>query len=130
LRAKARTAGPSRAPIPLARPRGELADILSVSYPKTKINDMVLSKAIAAKLGRVIREHKSVRPIRSHGLAPRRKLLLVGKPGTGKTLTASTLAGELGLPLFVVHLDGQGDPDPLGRRTARARGSVTHTVMR
>lgn len=105
-KAKARIAAPSRAPIPLARPRGELADILSVSYPKTKITDMVLSKAIAAKLGRVIREHKSVRPIRSHGLAPRRKLLLVGKPGTGKTLTASALAGELGLPLFVVHLDG------------------------
>ena len=33
-----------------------------------------------------------------------RKLLLVGKPG--KTLTASSLSGELGLPLFVVHLDG------------------------
>jgi SpoVK/Ycf46/Vps4 family AAA+-type ATPase len=32
--------------------------------------------------------------------------MLVGKPGTGKTLTASALAGELGVPLFVVHLDG------------------------
>jgi SpoVK/Ycf46/Vps4 family AAA+-type ATPase len=43
--------------------------------------------------------------IRGRGLAPRRKLLLVGKPGTGKTLTAAALAGELGLPLFVVLLD-------------------------
>jgi SpoVK/Ycf46/Vps4 family AAA+-type ATPase len=104
-KAKARTALPT-APIPLNRPRGELAEVLSVSYPKTNFADMVLSPVTSAKLARVIREHKSVRPIRNHGLAPRRKLLLVGKPGTGKTLTASALAGELGLPLFVVHLDG------------------------
>jgi SpoVK/Ycf46/Vps4 family AAA+-type ATPase len=105
-KAKAGTSLTPKSPIPLARPRGELADILSVSYPKTKLADMVLSHVIAAKLSRVIREHRSVRPIRSHGLSPRRKLLLVGKPGTGKTLTASALAGELGLPLFIVHLDG------------------------
>lgn len=104
-KSKSRTALPS-APIPLNRPRGELADILSVSYPKAKLADMVLSPTVAAKLARVIREQRSVRPIRHHGLAPRRKLLLVGRPGTGKTLTASALAGELGIPLFVVHLDG------------------------
>lgn len=105
-KAKSRSSLQSKSPIPLARPRGELADILSVSYPKINLADMVLSRTIATKLGRVVREHKSLRPIRNHGLAPRRKLLLVGKPGTGKTLAASALAGELGLPLFVVHLDG------------------------
>jgi SpoVK/Ycf46/Vps4 family AAA+-type ATPase len=105
-RAKAKVVDTNVAPIPLARPRGELADLLSVNYPKTKLNDMVLSKTASARLARVIREHKSIRPIRSHGLSPRRKLMLVGKPGTGKTLTASALAGELGVPLFVVHLDG------------------------
>ena len=104
-RAKARTTPLSTGPIPLNRPRGELADLLSVSYPKTKLADMVLGSSQTVKLDRVIREHRSVRPIRQHGLTPRRKLLLIGKPGTGKTLTASALAGELGLPLFVVRLD-------------------------
>lgn len=105
-RAKSRTGIAGVSPIPLAKPRGELADILSASYPDTKIADMVLAGALEKRLARVVREHRAVRSIRSKGLSPRRKLLLVGKPGTGKTLTASALAGELGLPLFVVRLDG------------------------
>ncbi|WP_418135133.1 AAA family ATPase [Psychromonas sp. GE-S-Ul-11] len=43
--------------------------------------------------------------MKNHGLSPRRKLLLAGSPGTGKTYTASILAGELGFPLFEVRLD-------------------------
>ena len=42
---------------------------------------------------------------RALDLAPRRKLLLRRQPGTGKTLTASALAAEHSLPLFVVRLD-------------------------
>jgi SpoVK/Ycf46/Vps4 family AAA+-type ATPase len=105
-KAKSRSQLPSKGPIPLARPRGEVADLLTVSYPSTRLSDMVLGESLRKKLDRVIREHKAVRVIRNRGLSPRRKLLLIGKPGTGKTLTASALAGELGLPLFVVRLDG------------------------
>jgi SpoVK/Ycf46/Vps4 family AAA+-type ATPase len=105
-KAKARASVPSKAPIPLARPRGEVAELLSVSYPNVRLREMVLGPRTRKKLEKVIREQRATHLIRNRGLTPRRKLLLIGRPGTGKTLTASALAGELGLPLFVVRLDG------------------------
>ncbi|WP_045757518.1 AAA family ATPase [Xanthomonas albilineans] len=91
--------------VPLARPRGELANLLTVAYPKNRLVDMVLDTDVAEQLGRILKEQKHHSRIREHGLSPRRKLLLVGPPGTGKTMTASVLAGELGIPLFSVRLD-------------------------
>jgi len=92
--------------IPLNRPRGELANLLLVSYPEYHLSDMVLSEQLARQMKRIIKEHRNAAKILEHGLSPRRKLLLIGPPGTGKTLSASVFAGELGLPLFQVRLDG------------------------
>jgi SpoVK/Ycf46/Vps4 family AAA+-type ATPase len=92
--------------VPIGRPRGELAGLLSVDYPKNRLGEMVLDESLAYQLKRIIREQRQAARILSAGLSPRRKLLLMGPPGTGKTMTASVLAGELGLPLFQVRLDG------------------------
>jgi SpoVK/Ycf46/Vps4 family AAA+-type ATPase len=91
--------------VPLARPKGELASLLSVSYPSVRLTDMVLSTPLLESLRRVLKEQRHLSKLRGHGLHPWRKLLLVGPPGTGKTMTAGALAGELGVPLFVVRLD-------------------------
>lgn len=87
------------------RPKGELATLLSVSYPTSRFSDMVLPAPLVDSLQRVLKEQRHLSKLRSHGLQPRRKLLLVGPSGTGKTMTAAALAGELGIPLFVVRLD-------------------------
>lgn len=92
--------------IPIGRPRGELAGLLHASFPKNRLADMVLDEHLQYQLKRVIREQRQASRLLAHGLSPRRKLLLIGRPGTGKTMTASVLAGELGLPLFEVRLDG------------------------
>ena len=95
-----------RAPVPVVQPRGELAGLLSVSYPKTRLSDMVLEPKLHARLERILLEQRQREKLLVHGLTPRRKILLVGPPGTGKTLTARALAGELSQPLFAILLDG------------------------
>ena len=83
--------------VPISRPKGELANLLSVSYPKSRLGDMVLNGELTQQLERIIREQRHAAEILSHGLSPRRKLLLVGPPGTGKTMTAQIIALEINI---------------------------------
>lgn len=91
--------------VPIVQPRGELAGLFAASFPTLRLPDMVLDREIRDRLTRTLDEQRARVKLQAHGLEPRRKLLLVGPPGSGKSMTAAVLAGELNLPLFVIRLD-------------------------
>lgn len=91
---------------PIASPRGELASLLKASYPDTHLSDLVLSPDLNRRLNRAVREHRERSVLAEKNLAPRRKFLFSGPPGTGKGMSAAAIAGELGMPLFTILLDG------------------------
>ena len=95
---------PARA-TPLARAPRNLEQLLSVGYSETKLADLVLRPHTRGSLERYIVEQRRAQALADHGLNPRRRLLLHGPPGCGKTMAASALAGELRLPLIRVRLE-------------------------
>ncbi|MCK8104650.1 MULTISPECIES: AAA family ATPase [unclassified Pseudoalteromonas] len=93
-------------PISIASSVKDTSGLLATTHPKLRFSDLIVSSSVKSRLERLVKEQKHLITLKNHGLSPRRKLLLAGKPGTGKTFTASVLAGELNFPLFEVRLDG------------------------
>jgi SpoVK/Ycf46/Vps4 family AAA+-type ATPase len=92
-------------PISFSRPRGDLDNLLDLREARIRLADVVLNMDIKGHLEAVVLQQRRRDWLREHGKTPSRRILFAGPPGSGKTITAEALAGELRLPLFVIRLE-------------------------
>ncbi|HEX5493350.1 MAG TPA: ATP-binding protein, partial [Mycobacteriales bacterium] len=88
-------------PIPKGR---DDRPLLRLTKPERELDELVLAPDVRSVVDDVVRENLSRATLTSHGLHPRQRLLFVGPPGTGKSVTAHGIAAELSLPVALASL--------------------------
>ncbi len=83
----------------------DVTDLVAQSRESCKMCDLVCSEEIKDKINRILREYINRQLLAENNLCNRSRILLSGPSGTGKTMTASVIANELNLPLFIVRME-------------------------
>lgn len=115
--------------VSMSQPRGDLEGLLNLRDPSIRLQQVVLAPALREKLDRVVLQQERRIWLRQGNRTPSRRLLFAGPPGSGKTMTAEALAGQLQLPFLVVRLEAL-ITRYMGETSAKLRLVFDETIRR
>ncbi|QTA88177.1 AAA ATPase chaperone [Desulfonema magnum] len=94
-----------RQSLPIPRDTEKGFPLLEIQYFEHDLDSLILSQETKARLERIIREFKDADILATYNLAYKKKVLLCGKPGTGKTFSAQIISSVLNIPLVYIRFD-------------------------
>ena len=91
--------------IPIPRDTEKGFPLLEIQYFEQDFDSLILTQETKNKLERIIHEFKDADILATYNLTYKKKILLCGKPGTGKTFSVQTVSAILNIPLIYVRFD-------------------------
>lgn len=91
--------------LPIPRDTEKGFPLLEMQHFDKSFDSLILTKETKGQVERIIREFKDADILATYNLQYKKKILLCGKPGTGKTFTAQIMSSILNIPLVYIRFD-------------------------
>jgi len=91
--------------LPVPRDTEKGFPLLEIQHFEQDFDSLILSQETKTQLERIIREFKDADILATYNLNYKQKILLCGKPGTGKTFSAQIISSVLNIPLVYIRFD-------------------------
>ncbi|MDM8540589.1 ATP-binding protein [Desulfococcaceae bacterium HSG9] len=91
--------------LPIPRDTEKGFPLLEIQHFNKNFDSLIISEETKEQLEQIIREFKDSDILATYNLQYKKKILLCGKPGTGKTFSAQILSSVLSIPLIYIRFD-------------------------
>lgn len=91
--------------MPIPRDTEKGFPLLEIQHYDINFDSIIISKDTKEQLEQIIKEFKDADILSTYNLQYKKKILLCGKPGTGKTFSAQIMSSVLHIPLVYIRFD-------------------------